>query len=422
MKAVIVGGGIGGLTTALSFHAAGMDAVIYESIAEVKGLGLGINLQPNAVRELFELGLEEELYSVAVETTFLAYYNKHGQLIWREPRGKGAGYRWPQFAINRGDLLMLLLDAVKKRLGPASYVTGHHFVNFEQDGFGVTAQFVERSTGRALPSQRGDVLIAADGIHSSVRRILYPKEGAPVFSGRMIWRGKIEAEPYLDGRTQVMIGHRDQRAVIYPMSEELRKRGNSLINWAVVLGGRYNEDEREVWDRLALKERFIRHFQDWNFEWIKFRDLMSATQEIFEYPKSDRDPLPHWTFGRVTLMGDAAHPMRPVGSQAGTQAVVDARVLANKLAEASTPQAGLEAYQAERLPPMNAVILTNREFGPEIVMQMVEERAPSGFDNIETIIPRSELERIAREFKVTAGIEPHTLNARRSHTVDLRKS
>ena len=164
-----------------------------------------------------------------------------------------------------------------------------------------------------------------------------------------------------------------------------------------------------------------RCFRDWNFEWIKFKDLMSATQEIFEYPKSDRNPLLQWTFGRVTLMGDAAHPMRPVGSQAGTQAVVDARVLANKLAGANTPQAGLEAYQAERLPPMNAVILTNREFGPEIVMQMAEERAPSGFDNIETIIPQSELERIARDFKVTAGIEPHTLNARRSHTVNLRQ-
>ena len=422
MKALIVGGGIGGLATALSFHAAGIDSVIYESVAEVKGLGLGINLQPNAVRELFELGLEDELYSVAVETAFLAYYNKHGQLIWREPRGKSAGYRWPQFAINRGDLLMILLDAVKKRLGSQSYVTGHHFVGFEQDSFGVTAQFIERSTGRGLPPQRGDVLIAADGIHSAVRRILYPNEGPPIFSGRMIWRGKIEAEPYLDGRTQVMIGHRDQRAVIYPMSEELRKTGRSLINWAVVLGGRYNEDEREVWDRLAVKERFFGHFQNWNFDWIGVKDLISATEEIFEYPKSDRDPLPQWTFGRVTLMGDAAHPMRPVGSQAGTQAVVDARILANKLAGASTPQIGLEEYQAERLPPMNAVILTNREFGPEIVMQMAEERAPSGFDNIESVIPRSELETIARDFKVIAGIEPHTLNARTSYTIDFRQS
>lgn len=422
MKALVIGGGIGGLTTALSLHAAGIEAVVYESVSEVKGLGLGINLQPNAVRELIELGLGERLYEVAIETAFLAYYNKHGQLIWREPRGLAAGYRWPQFAINRGDLLLILLEAVKKRLGPDRYITGHHLTGFEQDSNGVTAHFTDRRTGKTLPSRKGDILIGADGIHSTVRRILYPGEGAPVFSGRMIWRGKIEAEPYLDGRTQVMIGHRDQRAVIYPMSEELRRNGRSLINWAVVLGGRYDEDEREAWDRVAMRDRFVQHFKGWNFDWINFADLIDATEEILEYPKSDRDPLPQWTFGRVTLMGDAAHPMRPVGSQAGTQAVVDARVLANKLAGSSTPQAALEEYQAQRLPPMNAVILTNREFGPEIVMQMAEERAPAGFEDINAVISREDLESIAHDFKVTAGLEPQALNARPSYTVKPERS
>src|SRR5262249_56655510 len=259
MKALIVGGGIGGLTTALSLHAAGIDCCIYESVVSLRALGVGINLQPNAVRELTELGLGDALAETAIETSTLAYYNKHGQLIWSEPRGRAAGYGWPQYSIHRGELLILLLAAVRARLGPERIRTGHHFVGFEQDQSGVTARFTRRPDGTSITAQ-GDILIGADGINSSVRAQLYPQEGKPVFSGLIDWRGALEAEPFLDGRTQVMIGHYDQRSVVYPISAKSQQRGRSLVNWLTLLADPEDDAERENWDRRVGKERFFESF------------------------------------------------------------------------------------------------------------------------------------------------------------------
>ncbi|MPZ56110.1 MAG: NAD(P)-binding protein [Rhizobiales bacterium] len=417
MKVLVIGGGIGGLTTALSLHAAGIEVAVFEQVPRIEALGVGINLQPNAVRELIELGLSDDLKAVAIETSTLTYYNRFGQPIWSEPRGLAAGYAWPQYSIDRGDLNMILLTAAASRIGAHNIHAGHKLVAFKQADGGVVAQFVDRATGRTLPSQRGDVLVGADGIHSAVRAQLYPDEGAPVSSGRIQWRGVIEAEPFLDGRTHVTIGSRDSRAVIYPMSEAARRQGRSLINWVTVLGRQMASDQPGTWDRTASKDRFFARFKDWNFDWIPFADLIARTKEIFEYPKDDRNPLPRWSVGRVTLLGDAAHPMRPIGSQAGSQAVVDARVLALALATAPTIADGLKAYERERLPLMNNVILRNREFGPSIIMDMAQERAPSGFTDIEEVIPRRELEEIAHSFKVTAGFDPETLNKRASYDV-----
>ena len=417
MKALVIGGGIGGLATVLSLDAAGIEVAVFEQVPKITALGVGINLQPNAVRELMELGLGEALKAVAIETSTLTYYNKLGQAIWSEPRGLAAGYAWPQYSIDRGDLQMILLNAAASRLGADNIHTGHKLVSFEQSGGGVTAQFIDRATGRPLPPHSGDVLIGADGIHSAVRAQLYPDEGPPVSSGRIQWRGVIEAEPFLDGRTHVTIGSRDSRAVVYPMSEAARRRGRSLINWVTVLGHQMASGQPGTWDQHATKERFFARIKDWNFDWLPLADLISQTKEIFEYPKDDRDPLPQWSFGRVTLLGDAAHPMRPIGSQAGSQAVVDARVLALALATSPAIDDGLKAYERERLPVMNKVILRNREFGPSIIMDMAEQRAPKGFSNIEDVIPRRELEEIAHSFKVTAGFDPESLNKRASYSV-----
>ena len=249
-----------------------------------------------------------------------------------------------------------------------------------------------------------------------MRRQLYPHEGRPTYSGRTQWRGSIEAAPFLDGRTQVMIGHLEQRAVVYPISKQAAQRGRSRINWLALLGHR-SDDERESWDRRVPKERFFAPFTGWNFDWIPLADLISATEEIFEYPESDRDPLPRWSFGRVTLMGDAAHPMRPIGSQAGSQGIVDARVLVQAIGKGGDPAQALRAYEAERLPAMNEVVRRNRNFGAEIVMQTAEERAPDGFTKIEDVIPRRELEEIALSFKVAAGFDPDTVNNRPSYAV-----
>ncbi len=418
MKVMVIGAGIGGLTTALSLHAAGIEAHIFESIKDVQPLGLGINLQPNAVRELVELGLGDALAKAGIATSTLAYYNKHGQKIWAEPRGLAAGYAWPQYAIHRGELQRILLDAVCSRLGPQRMHLGHHLAALEQDDAKVTARFIDRATGEPLGEHSADALLGADGIHSAVRRIFNPSEGLPISSGRIMWRGALLTRPYLDGRTQVMIGHREQRAVIYPMSEQLAPPGLQLINWLVVLGEQGLEHQREDWDLVVRKDRFFKPFADWNFPWIRVAEMIEATKEIFEYPKADREPLPRWTVGRVTLLGDAAHPMRPIGSQAGTQAVVDARVLAQALALSGADVCtGLRRYDDERRPVMNEVVLRNRNYGPEIVMQMAEERAPAGFDRIEDVIPQRELEEIAHSFKVAAGFDPETLNKRPSYSV-----
>lgn len=419
MKVIVVGGGIGGLATALSLEAEGIEVDVYDQVPAIRGIGAGINLQPNAVRELIELGLGDALARIAIETGRLNYYNRLGQLIWSEPRGLAAGYAWPQYSVSRGDLHMLLLEALERRIGPGRIHAGHRCSGFRQDASGVVAFFEDPKTGEALSPVRAEALIGADGIHSVIRRILNPWEGGTVHSGRIQWRGVVEAEAFLDGRTHVTMGSRDVRAIVYPMSEPVRQAGRSLINWIAVLGQQLASGEQS-WDRHASKDRFFARFRDWNFDWIPFADLIQATEEVFEFPKDDRDPLPRWTFGRVTLLGDAAHPMRPVGSQAGSQAVVDARVLAWALATTSEVEAGLSLYEKQRLPAMNTVVLKNRELGPSVVMDIVEQRAPAGFTDIDSVISYREREEIAHSFKVAAGFDPATLNARPSHSVRRR--
>jgi 2-polyprenyl-6-methoxyphenol hydroxylase-like FAD-dependent oxidoreductase len=415
---MVIGAGIGGLTAALSLNAAGFDVCVYESAADITATGFGINLQPNAVRELIELGLGDALAATAIETTELNYYNKLGQLISSEPRGRAAGYSWPQYAIDRSDLQKILLDTVEERIGAENVSTGHHLISFEQDDSGVTARFIDRRSGQHLPSNRGDVLIGCDGIHSAVRAQLHPAEGAPVVTGRIQWRGVLEAEPFLGGRTHATVGFSGQQGVAYPISNNAAGRGCSRISWVGSLLDRQLASSRYAnQGRKIPNERVFERFRNWNFSWLNFADLIRRTGEIYEYLEMDRDPLPRWSFGRVTLLGDAAHPMRSTGAQAGSQAIVDARVLAFALAEASAPERGLEQYEAQHRPIMNAVTLRNREFGPAIAMELVEQRAPQGFGNIEEVITRRELEQISLAYQAEAGFDPTTLNQRPSLTV-----
>jgi 2-polyprenyl-6-methoxyphenol hydroxylase-like FAD-dependent oxidoreductase len=417
MNVTVVGAGIGGLTAALSLHAAGIDVRVFETVAEMKALGFGINLQPNATRELIELGLGEALAETAIATAELGYYNKLGQLIWSEPRGRRAGYAWPQYAIERGALQKILLDAVKARIGAGNVLTGHHLVSFEEDGSGVTAYFIERGSGRHLPPARSDVLVGCDGIHSAVRAQLYSKEGPPVCSGRVHWRGAVEAGPFLGGHTHATMGFSHQRAVVYPMSKKAADRGFSRMSWVVVVPAIASTTDL-IWGRKVSNNLVVERFRHWNFGWLNFADLIHRTTEIYEYPEADRDPLPRWSFGRVTLLGDAAHPMRPVGAQAGSQAVIDARVLAFALANTALPEQALEQYDTHRRPSMNAIVLRNRGFGPAVIMELAEERAPQGFSNIEDVISRRELEEISLAYKAEAGFDPAELNRRRTLTVE----
>lgn len=415
MKVIIVGGGIGGLTTALSLHQAGIEAVVFEAARRVDALGLGINLQPNAVRELTELGLAGKLAEIAWPIEELAFYNRHGQRIWSEPRGSAGGYRWRQYAVNRGLLQVALFEEACARLAQERIVTGHSLVGFEQDEAGITAHFSGPDGRERIRSERGDILIGADGLHSTVRGHFYPEQTLH-YAGQLMWRTSVPDAPFLSGHTMIIAGHRNQKVVAYPMQP--LADGRAMLNVIAELAEPGDAPPREDWNRKVDKAQFAASFESWTFDWLDVPKLIERAESFYEFPKIDRDPVPQWTFGRVTLMGDAAHPMQPVGSQAGSQAIVDGRVLAFHLAhDRSDPRAAIKKYEDERLPPMREVALRNRAMGAEIVMDLVEERAPNGFANIDDVLPRAEQEQRAADFKKTAGLDAQHLNDRPSYSV-----
>jgi 2-polyprenyl-6-methoxyphenol hydroxylase-like FAD-dependent oxidoreductase len=413
MTVLIVGAGIGGLATALSLHQIGVPCRVFETVARVEPLGVGINLLPHAVRELTELGLGDHLAATAIPTAELAYYSKRGQKIWSEPRGLDAGYRWPQFSIHRGELQMILHRAAAARIGAGNILTGHHLAGWDETSEGVRARFVDRHRGNALGAHDGRLLIAADGIHSAARARLYPDEGPPIWNGAVLWRGVSEAAPFLTGRSMIMAGHEFQKFVCYPISRPALTRGRAVINW--VAERKFPPDapwRREDWNRPGRTEDYAPHFADWRFGWLDVPALIAAAERVFEYPMVDRDPLQRWSFGPVTLLGDAAHPMYPIGSNGASQAILDARVLAREIQARGATPAALEAYEAERRPATARIVLANRGNGPEQVMQLVEQRAPEGFARIEDVLSRQELEDAAAGYKRLAGFDKDALNER----------
>jgi 5-methylphenazine-1-carboxylate 1-monooxygenase len=411
MQVIIVGGGIAGLSAALSLHQIGVDCRIYESVATLDPLGLGINLQPNAVRELTALGLGEALARAGILTAELAFYNKHGQLIWSEPRGKAAGYHWPQISISRGKLHEILLAAIRARLGRDALATGRHLASLEQRRDKVVARFTDPS-GAPAGEAEGDLLIGADGIHSAVRRHFYPGEAA-VCDGYLHYRGIVEGEPYLTGRSMVVVGHRTHRAIVYPIAD--LPGGKVTINWLAYTKIPSGAPPLEAWDTLADKALAVARFRAWTYPWLDVRGLIARTERVLQLPNVDRDPIPRWSFSRVTLIGDAAHPMQPVGAQAGSQAVVDGRVLAAALMANADPVEALRRYQDQRIAAMNDMIIRNRNLGLETVLQLAEERAPDGFARITDVLSQDELETTASSFKKAAGFDVETVNSRRSY-------
>jgi len=419
VKIAIAGGGIGGMTLALSLHDAGLrDVEVYESASVVKELGVGINVLPHAVRELTELGLLDDLAATGIPTAEYVLYSKHGQHIWTELRGLAAGYNWPQFSVHRGELLGILHRAVLARLGPARLHTGHHLARFGQDGDRVWGQFVDRSSGTAVGRVEADLLVGCDGVHSVVRRALYPDEGAPLWNGITMWRGLTEGEPFLTGRSMLMAGSFSREMVVYPISKPYEDRGRALINWV----GLYQTADgqpmpEQDWIHTASHEEAIAPFASFTFDVLNVPALIRAAAVVYQYPMVDRDPLPTWNFGHVTLLGDAAHPMFPVGANGASQAILDARHLARELALQPSVEAAVTTYDAERRPTTASVVLANRQAGPERPLDLVEERAPDGFANLDEVISQEELEEIASTYKRTAGFDPETLNRRASLSV-----
>jgi 2-polyprenyl-6-methoxyphenol hydroxylase-like FAD-dependent oxidoreductase len=412
VRVIIIGGGISGLSLALSLHQVGIACRVYDAVPTLSPLGYGINLQPNAVRELFALGLGGELATAGILTQELAFYNKHGQLIWTEPRGRAAGYRWPQISISRGELHRILLGAIRERLGGEAVVTGHRLTSFEQRGDTVLARFVD-PVGKPVGEATGDLLIGADGIHSAVRQHFYPGEKA-VFDGYLHYRGIVEADPYLTGASMAVVGHRHHRAILYPIQR--RPGGKVTINWLAYTKIPPGSPPLEAWDTAADKQACVARFEGWTYPWLDVCGLFAATpaEHVLQLPNVDRDPIPRWSFGRVTLIGDAAHPMQPVGAQAGSQAIVDGRALAAALVGHRDPVEALAAYQDQRIAAMNDLIIRNRNLGLEAILQIAEERAPGGFKQIHDVLSKDELESTAINFKKAAGFDVETVNSRES--------
>jgi len=410
MEVIIIGGGIAGLTLALSLDQAGIASRVYEAVADPAPLGVGINLQPTAVRELTELGLASQLERTGIATRSLAYFNKLGQMIRREPRGLATGYRWPQYSIHRGALQSMLLSAARGRVGAENIRCGLRFAGFEQRDGKVTARLRDSHSGECI-TDTADILIGADGIHSAVRRQLYPHEGKPRFARQILWRAAVESGPFLDGTTMIIAGHFSQRVIAYPMGR-VAAEGKLLINWICQVGVADTADCPEDWNKRIGKDKVLAAFADWRFPWLDLPALIGDTSDIYEFPLVDRDPLHAWTFGRVSMIGDAAHPMQPIGSQAGSQAIVDARALTAALLEHPAPEEALHRYDAARRPVMNAVTLHNRRLGPEAFLQLVEERAPNGFARIDEVISPAEVDAITSSFALAAGLDPGSVNSR----------
>jgi 2-polyprenyl-6-methoxyphenol hydroxylase-like FAD-dependent oxidoreductase len=409
LDVAIAGAGIGGLAAALSLARAGLSVRVFEAVREIRPLGVGINLLPHSVRHLFELGLEPALDRIAVRTGELRYTTKRGETIWREPRGIGAGYRWPQYSIHRGRLQGLLLDTVRERLGADAVVLDRAARHVEtRDDRAVLTVAGRDGAAEAIEAR---LVIAADGIHSALRAQRHPDEGPPIWNGAILWRATTEAPPYLDGRTMCMCGHERQKFVCYPISP-VGADGRATINW--IAERRFPVDRawrREDWNRPGDLSEFLPAFRDWRFPWLDVPALIAAAAAVYEYPMVDREPLARWTVGRMTLLGDAAHPMYPIGSNGASQAILDARALtAAVLRHGGSPDA-LAAYEAERRPKTSAIVLANRRNGPEQVMQIVEQRAPDGFGDLSQVIAPAELEEIAATYKRLAGFDPAILNA-----------
>ena len=412
MKVIIIGGGIGGLTTALCLKKAGFEVKVFESVKEIKPLGVGINTLPHSVRVLTNLGLQEKIAKTAVETQDLLYFNRFGQKFWEEPRGRFAGYKWPQFSIHRGNLQMLLFDEVQQTIGAENVFTNHHLQAFQETKHEVIATFINRETGEVIHQEKGDILIGADGINSVVRKQLYPQEGDPCYSGNVLYRGTTWMKPFLSGSSMVMIGSLKQKMVVYPIDPKLDENGNQLINWVANL--KETDSEKITirdWNRQADKARLVDIYKNWNFDWLDVPKMIDKTHAVYEFPMSDREPLDRWTFGRVTLLGDAAHPMYPIGSNGASQAILDADCLTEMLINEPDVQTALQKYDAQRVPETAKVVLQNRAKGPDQIMDMMDERFPVGFSENE--IPYIELETVMNMYKQIAGFDVQSLNQKK---------
>ena len=409
MRIAVVGGGIGGLALALCLHQRGIGCDVYEGAAGIRELGVGITLLPHAMRELARLGVQPQLEALGIENLESVFFNRWGQFIYREPRGRHAGYNVPEIGIHRGKLHGVLYQAALQRLGPSRIHLDHRCVGLQQDAGQVTLAFQD-SRGTQRPPVQADIAIACDGVNSAVRRQFYPDE-RPAFAGINTWRGVTVHKPILTGKTYVRIGSIDTgKMVIYPIADDVDGQGRQLVNWVAEI--RQADMGMNDWNTPGRPEDFLPIFQQWTFDWLDVPDLIRNAREILEYPMVDKDPVPRWTYGRVTLLGDAAHPMYPRGSNGSAQALIDARTLADLLAEGGDAPGALQRYESLRLPATAKVVETNRTVPPDFIIMKADELSggrpfPGTIDDL---VSQEELRRISDAYKRVAGFSLENVN------------
>ena len=408
---LVAGGGIGGMALALTLHQIGVPCLVFEAVAELKPLGVGINLQPNAVRELYDLGLNAEvLDTIGIQAREWALVGRNGNDVYAEPRGLPAGYRWPQYSVHRGQLQMLLYRTVLERLGPNAVRLGHRVTGYRQSADGVVA-LVQTRDGRTL-EERGALLVAADGLHSAVRAQMHPQQPPIHWGGAIMWRGTTPGVPVRTGASFVGVGSARHRVVLYPISQPDRVTGLATINWIAEItvdnSGGWTQGD---WNRRVALQEFAHHFDGWNYGWLDVPAMLRGASEVFEYPMIDRDPVPTWVDGCVALLGDAAHVMYPTGSNGASQAIVDARVLGAAMLSHGVSAAALRAYDDKLCAAVSALVLRNRGAGPFGLLNLVDERCGGVFDDIEQVIPAAEREAFMAKYKAAAGLAIETLNA-----------
>ncbi|HEY5209526.1 MAG TPA: flavin-dependent oxidoreductase [Stellaceae bacterium] len=402
MRVAIAGGGITGLALALNLAQRGIACTVFERVAAVKEIGVGITLLPHAMREFTELGIGAELERYGIVNLESCFFNRFGQLIYKEPRGRYAGYAFPEIGTHRGRLHLTLLDAARRRLGRDEIRLDHRCIGFEQDADGVSVHF-ENAAGERLADFRADALIACDGINSAIRKHLYPDDRI-AFGGINTWRGVTRRKPILTGKSYMRVGSiKTGKMVIYPIVDHVDGAGNQLINWmAEIEQNRANK--KNDWNEPGKIDDFIAIYQDWTFDWLDVAGMIRDAEMILEYPMVDKDPVARWVFGRVALAGDAAHPMYPRGSNGAAQGAIDARTLADSLAAEGSVTAALIAYEAVRLPAANKVVLTNRATPPDIINIKVEELVGDRpFDDLDKYITQDQLRALSDNYKQAAG-------------------
>ena len=401
MNIAIVGGGIAGLSFALGLHQRGIDCDVFESVTDIKEIGVGITLLPHGMRELAALGVQDALEAVGIENLESVFYTQHGQYVYREARGRHAGYALPEIGIHRGKLHRILFDAAVSRLGADKVHTGMRCTGFSQNADGVQIDFANAHTGQPV-SVNAQIAVACDGVNSVIRKQMHPQD-AICFAGINTWRGVTVHPPILTGKSYLRIGTVEVgKMVIYPIIDNVDGKGNQLINWVAEL--QKPNAVMNDWNRPGDPAVCAEIFKDWTFDFLNVPELILKAEKVFEYPMVDKDALPYWTQCRVTLMGDAAHPMYPRGSNGSAQALIDARTLAEQLSLHSNPQDALKAYEALRLAPTAKVVETNRNVPPDfIIMKAQELSGGKPFRHIDDLISQDELRQISDNYKTVAG-------------------